>query len=45
MKVASAVLPHRLILVADLEGDSRAREAVIEEALRKVSYRRAVRSV
>jgi MoxR-like ATPase len=43
MKVASAVLPHRLILVADLEGDTKAREAVIEEALRKVSYRRAVR--
>jgi MoxR-like ATPase len=46
--VASAapyVLAHRLILVPELEGDARARGAVIEEALSRVSYRRAVKPV
>ncbi|MDX2051075.1 MAG: MoxR family ATPase [Polyangiaceae bacterium] len=41
--VASAALAHRLILVPELEGDVRARTAIIEEALSKVSYRRNVR--
>jgi MoxR-like ATPase len=43
--LASAVLSHRLILSPELEGDSRARGSVIEEALSKVGYRRAVRPV
>lgn len=43
--VAPAALAHRLILVPELEGDARARNAIIEEALAKVSYRRNVRPV
>ena len=43
--VASPVLAHRLILTPELEGDSRARGSLVEEALTKVSYRRAVRPV
>jgi MoxR-like ATPase len=39
--VAPFVLAHRLILVPELEGDQRARLATVEEALAKVSYRRA----
>ncbi len=41
--VAAAVLAHRLVLSAELEGDSRAREQIIEEALSKVGYRRGAR--
>ena len=37
--VASPVLAHRLIVVPELEGDSRARTAIVEEAVAKVSYR------
>ncbi len=37
--VAAPVLAHRLILVPELEGDSRARGSIIEEAIAKVSYR------
>ncbi len=43
--VAGPVLAHRLILVPELEGDPRARAALVDEALAKVSYRRAVRPV
>ncbi len=43
--VATPVLAHRLILVPELEGDARARANVVEEALGKVGYRRAVRPV
>jgi MoxR-like ATPase len=43
--VASAVLAHRLVLTADAEGDARAREAVVEDALARVGYRRAVRAL
>jgi len=43
--VAAPVLAHRLILVPELEGDPRARTALVQEALAKVSYRRAVRPV
>ena len=43
--VASSVIAHRLILVPELEGDSRARNAMVEEAIQKVGYRRAVRPV
>jgi MoxR-like ATPase len=41
--MAPKVLAHRLVLIPELEGDSVARGAVIDEALAKVSYRRAVR--
>jgi MoxR-like ATPase len=41
--VAPHVLAHRLILVPELEGDARARTALVEEAVSKVSYRRAAR--
>ena len=43
--VAEPVLAHRLVLVPELEGDASARTAVVEEALAKVGYRRAVRPV
>ena len=43
--VATPVLAHRLILVPELEGDPRARGGIVEEALAKVGYRRAVRPV
>jgi MoxR-like ATPase len=43
--VAPSVLGHRLIMIPELEGDLRARNALVEEALAKVSYRRAVRPV
>jgi MoxR-like ATPase len=43
--VALNVLPHRLILTADGEGDAKARERIIEETLSKVGYRRGVRAV
>jgi MoxR-like ATPase len=44
-RVAVPVLAHRLVLTPELEGDQRARGSIIEEALAKVSYRRAVRPV
>lgn len=40
---APSVLAHRLVLSADAEGDPRAREQIIEEALGKVGYRKAAR--
>jgi len=43
--VAAPVLAHRLIMIPELESDARARSALIDEALAKVSYRRAVRPV
>ncbi len=41
--VTRAVLAHRLVLVAELESDSGARTAVVEEALSRVSYQKAAR--
>jgi MoxR-like ATPase len=41
--LAVPVLGHRLILVPELEGVAEARAAVIDDALAKVGYRRAVR--
>ncbi len=41
--VAAAVLAHRLVLTAELEGDTRAREQIVDEALAKVGYRRGAR--
>ena len=43
--VSPAVLAHRLVLMAEIEGDARAREALVEEALTKVGYRRGFRAV
>ncbi len=43
--MATAVLSHRLVMIPEVEGDEKAREAVVEEALSKVGYRRAVRAV
>jgi MoxR-like ATPase len=43
--VAIPVLAHRLVLVPELEGDARARESIIDEAVQQVGYRRAVRPV
>ncbi len=43
--VAPSVLAHRLVLVADVEADNRARESIIDEALAKVGYRRGFRAV
>jgi MoxR-like ATPase len=43
--VASAVLSHRLVLVPEAEGDHRARDAIVDEAVQRVAYRRAVRPV
>jgi MoxR-like ATPase len=37
---APFVLAHRLIMVPEVEGDARSRQAVIDEALSRVSYRR-----
>ena len=43
--VAAAVLSHRLVLVPEAEGDAKARDGVIDEAIQRVAYRRAVRPV
>jgi MoxR-like ATPase len=43
--VAEAVVAHRLVLVPELEGDLGARTSIVDEALAKVGYRRAVRPV
>jgi MoxR-like ATPase len=41
--VAPSVLAHRLVLAPESEGDPRARDSVVDEALARVPYRRAVR--
>jgi MoxR-like ATPase len=41
--MTGAVLSHRLVLVPEAEGDAKARDAIIEEAVQRVGYRRAVR--
>jgi MoxR-like ATPase len=43
--IANAVLAHRLVMVPEAEGDPKARDAVIEDAIQRVPYRRAVRPV
>ncbi len=43
--IAPSVLAHRLMMTADAEGDAKARERLVEEALSKVSYRRGMRAV
>jgi MoxR-like ATPase len=41
--VAHAVLAHRLVMVPEAEGDPKARDAVVDDALHRVGYRRQVR--
>ncbi len=43
--MAPAVLAHRLVLTAEAEGDPKARDQIVEEALNRVGYRRGVRAV
>lgn len=43
--LAPQVFAHRLVLAPELEGRPEARERVVQAALAKVSYRRAVRAV
>jgi MoxR-like ATPase len=43
--IANAVIAHRLILVPEAESDPKARDAVVEDAIHRVGYRRAVRPV
>jgi MoxR-like ATPase len=42
---APCVIAHRLVLTAEAEGEPKARERIVEEALAKVSYRRGMRAV
>ena len=42
-ELAPAVLAHRLVMTPEVEGDPKARQAVISEAVARVGYRRAVR--
>jgi MoxR-like ATPase len=42
-EMAPLVLAHRLIMAPEAEGEPQAREALVTEALARVSYRRAVR--
>jgi len=44
-ELAPLVLTHRLILSLEAESEPEAREAVVAEALSRISYRRAVRPV
>ncbi|WP_437331309.1 AAA family ATPase [Sorangium sp. So ce394] len=41
--MAPAALAHRLVLVPDADVDPKARDAIIEEAVQRVGYRRAAR--
>lgn len=43
--IAGPVIAHRLVLVPELEGEPDARTGIVDEALAKVGYRRAVRPV
>ena len=43
--VAVSVLAHRMVLTADAEGEPKARERIVDEALTKVGYRRGMRAV
>jgi MoxR-like ATPase len=43
--VAHSVISHRLILVPEAEGDQKARDAVVDDAVQRVGYRRGVRPV
>jgi len=41
--VAHSVLGHRLVLTPEMEGDPKARDGLIDEALQRIGYRRAAR--
>jgi MoxR-like ATPase len=41
--VAQAVLSHRIVLVPEADGDAKARDGIVDEAIQRVPYRRAVR--
>jgi MoxR-like ATPase len=43
--VANAVLAHRLVLAPESESDPKARDGIVDEAVQRVAYRRAVRPV
>jgi MoxR-like ATPase len=43
--LAQPVFAHRIVLTPEAEGDAKAREAVVADALARVAYRRAVRAV
>ncbi len=43
--MAPTVFAHRLVMTPEAEGDAKARDAVITEALSRINYRRAVRAV
>lgn len=43
--LAPAVIGHRLVLTADVDNEAKVRQAVIDEALAKVGYRRAVHAL
>jgi MoxR-like ATPase len=43
--VAPIVLAHRLVMTLEADAEPRARDRVVEEALAKVSYRRAIHAV
>lgn len=42
--IAPAVLSHRIVMDVDAESDASVRGAVVDDALRQVSYRRAIRA-
>ncbi|MBL8742086.1 MAG: AAA family ATPase [Myxococcales bacterium] len=41
--VAHSVLSHRIVLTPEMEGDPKARDGLIDEALQRIGYRRAAR--
>jgi MoxR-like ATPase len=41
--VAHSVLSHRLVLTPEMEGDPKARDGLVDEALQRIGYRRAAR--
>jgi MoxR-like ATPase len=43
--VASSVLAHRIVMIAEAEAEPGARERVVEDALARVGYRRGMRAV
>lgn len=43
--LAQPIFAHRIVLTPEAEGDPRAREAIVADALARVGYRRAVKAV
>jgi MoxR-like ATPase len=41
--VAHTVLAHRLVLTPEMEGDPKARDGLVDEALQRIGFRRAAR--